>query len=153
MIDMQILRGAHVIDRSQGIDRVTDVAIADGKIHSIGEVPSAGEVIDVSGSYLSPGWIDIHVHIYGTLGFADPDSIGVYQGVTSYVEAGGPGIGTLDEFLALLGGRTTTALYAGPYLRPLGILSLNFIEGDVRTITNVPIADWLDFKKNHPGLL
>ena len=84
---MQILRGAHVIDRSQGIDRVVDVAIADGKIHSIGQTFEEAEVIDVSGSYLSPGWIDIHVHVYGTLGFADPDSIGVYQGVTSFVEA------------------------------------------------------------------
>ena len=63
------------------------------------------------------------------------------------------GIGTLDEFLALLGGRTKTALFAGPYIRPLGILSLNFIEGDVRTITNVPITAWLDFMKAHPGLM
>ena len=97
--------------------------------------------LDLTGSYLTPGWIDIHVHVYGTLGFADPDSIGVCQGVTSYVEAGGPGIGTLDEFLALLEGRTKTTLYAGPYIRPLGILGLNFIESDVRTLTNIPIAD------------
>src|SRR5436190_8945198 len=147
MIDMQILRGAHVIDRSQGIDRVTDVAIADGKIHSIGEVPSAGEVIDVSGSYLSPGWIDIHVHVYGTLGFADPDSIGVYQGVTSFVEAGGPGIDTLAAFAALTDGRMRTRLYVGPYcMRPIGLISLNFIEGDTpRTLTHIPIVKWLDY--------
>ena len=147
MTTMQILRGAHVIDRSQGIDRVTDVAIADGKIHSIGEVPSAGEVIDVSGSYLSPGWIDIHVHVYGTLGFADPDSIGVYQGVTSFVEAGGPGIDTLDEFAALTDGRMLTRLYVGPYcMRPIGLISLNFIEGDTpRTLTHIPIVKWLDY--------
>ena len=73
--------------------------------------------------------------------------------MTSYVEAGGPGIGTLDEFLALLEGRTKTTLYAGPYIRPLEILGLNFIESNVRTLTNIPIADWLDFHKAHPGLL
>ena len=148
-----VLKGAHVIDPSQGIDRVADIAIENGKIRSLDNLPANAEIVDLKGSYVTPGWIDIHVHIYGTLGFADPDSIGVYQGVTSYVEAGGPGIGTLDEFLALLGGRTKTTLFAGPYIRPLGILSLNFIEGDVRTITNVPIADWLDFKKAHPGLM
>ena len=146
---MQILRGAHVIDRSQGIDRVVDVAIADGKIHSIGQTFEEAEVIDVSGSYLSPGWIDIHVHVYGTLGFADPDSIGVYQGVTSFVEAGGPGIDTLDEFAALTDGRMLTRLYVGPYcMRPIGLISLNFIEGDTpRTLTHIPIVKWLDYMK------
>ena len=148
-----LLKGAHVIDPGQGIDGVQDIAIENGKIRPVAGLPSDVETIDLAGSYLTPGWIDIHVHVYGTLGFADPDSIGVCQGVTSYVEAGGPGIGTLDEFLALLEGQTKTTLYAGPYIRPLGILGLNFIESDVRTLTNIPIADWLDFKKAHPGLL
>ena len=66
-------------------------------------LPPDARTIDVSGCYLTPGWVDIHVHVYGTLGFADPDSIGVCQGVTTYVEAGGPGIDTLDEFLATAG--------------------------------------------------
>jgi dihydroorotase len=148
-----LLKGAHVIDPGQGIDGIRDIALENGKICSLEGLPPNVETIDLTGSYLTPGWIDIHVHVYGTLGFADPDSIGVCQGVTSYVEAGGPGIGTLDEFLALLDGQTKTTLYAGPYIRPLGILGLNFIESDVRTLTNIPIADWLDFKKAHPGLL
>jgi dihydroorotase len=149
-----LLKGAHVIDPAQGIDGVKDIAIENGKIRPVENLPPDVETIDLKGAYLTPGWIDIHVHVYGTLGVADPDSIGVYQGVTSYVEAGGPGIGTLDEFLALLGSdEIKTTLYAGPYIRPLGILGLNFIESDVRTLTNIPIADWIDFKKAHPGLL
>ena len=148
-----LLKGAHVIDPAQGIDGIEDIALENGKIRPVEGLPSDVETIDVTDSYLTPGWIDIHVHVYGTLGFADPDSIGVCQGVTSYVEAGGPGIGTLDEFLALLGSGLKTTLFAGPYIRPLGILGLNFIESDVRTLTNIPIADWLDFKKAHPGLL
>lgn len=148
---VRVLRGAHVIDHAQGIDRVTDVAIEDGKIRSIGEAPPGAEIIDVSGCYLSPGWIDIHVHVYATLGFADPDSIGVYQGVTTFVEAGGPGIDTLDEFAALTDGRTITRLYVGPYaMRPLGLISLNFIEGDsVRTLTHIPVVKWLDYMKEN----
>src|SRR4029078_10363416 len=109
-----LLKGAHVIDPGQGIDGVQDIALENGKIRPVEGLPSDVETIDLMGSYLTPGWIDIHVHIYGTLGFADPDSIGVCQGVTSYVEAGGPGIGTLDEFLALLGNtEIKTTLYAG----------------------------------------
>ena len=88
-----VLKGAHVIDPSQGIDRIADVLVVDGKIGAVGDVavPPGAEVIDLAGHYISPGWIDLHVHAYGTLGFANPDSIGVYQGVTSFVEAGGPG--------------------------------------------------------------
>lgn len=148
-----LLKGAHVIDPGRGIDGIEDIALENGKIRPVEGLPPGVKTIDLTGSYLTPGWIDIHVHVYGTLGFADPDSIGVCQGVTSYIEAGGPGIGTLDEFMALLSGQTKTTLYAGPYIRPLGILGLNFIESDVRTLTDIPITEWIDFHKAHPGLL
>src|SRR5688572_6204904 len=90
-----VLKGAHVLDAEQGIDRVADVHVANGKIQFVGsrEIAPDAEVIDVAGHFLSAGWVDIHVHAYGTLGFSDPDTIGVYQGTTSYVDAGGPGIG------------------------------------------------------------
>src|SRR5438445_12982203 len=104
-----LLKGAHVIDPGQGIDGVQDVALENGKIRPVAGLPLDVETLDLTGSYLTPGWIDIHVHVYGTLGFADPDSIGVCQGVTSYVEAGGPGSGTLGAWRAAPEGRTTTA--------------------------------------------
>ncbi len=153
--DCTVLTGARVIDPAQNIDRVTSVTIADGKILSVGDepAPAGAAVIDLSGHCLTPGWVDIHVHAYGTLGFADPDSIGVYQGVTSFVEAGGPGIGTLDECVAMTRNRIVTSLYLGPYLRPLGLIGLNFIEGDPRTLGNVPIDRWIDWAAANPGLL
>ena len=146
-----VLKGAHVIDPSQGIDRIADVLVVDGKIGAVGDVavPPGAEVIDLAGHYISPGWIDLHVHAYGTLGFANPDSIGVYQGVTSFVEAGGPGIGTIDEFMVLLKDRTVTDLYVGPYIRPLGIIGLNFIEGDIRSLDTIPVNRWMEFAKEH----
>jgi dihydroorotase len=150
-----LLKGGHVIDPAQGIDGVANVYVVDGRIAGVGQItpPSGTRIIDVAGQYVTPGWIDLHVHVYGTLGFADPDSIGVYQGVTTYVEAGGPGIDTLPEFLALLHGRTKTSLFVGPYLRPMGIIGLNFLEGDPRSIGDVPVARWIDFMADHPGLV
>ena len=151
--DVVILRNAHVVDPMRNVDRITDVAIRGGKIASVEDLDAAAAtVIDLTGHYLSPGWIDIHVHAYGTLGFADPDSVGVYQGVTSFVEAGGPGIGTLDEFVALMGG-LNTSLYVGPFIRPMGLLGLNFIEGNIRTLGEVPITKWLDFAQEHRDIL
>jgi dihydroorotase len=152
--DSLVLKGAHVLDAEQGIDRVADVHLANGKIAFVGsrDITPDTKVVDVSGHYLSAGWVDIHVHAYGTLGFANPDTVGVYQGVTSFVDAGGPGIGVLDQFMELLG-HLETSLYAGAFIRPMGLLGLNFIEGDVRTLGEVPITRWVDFAKRNRDML
>lgn len=152
--DQFVLRGGHVLDPEQGIDRVTDVHVAGGKIAFVGEKDIApdAKIIDVSGQYVSAGWVDIHVHAYGTLGFANPDTVGIYHGVTTFVDAGGPGIGVLDQFMELLGG-LKTSLYAGAFIRPMGLLGLNFIEGDVRTLGEVPITRWVDFARQHRDML
>ena len=149
-----VLKGAHVVDSSQGIDRVTDVHVKDGKIAFVGdrETPPAAQIIDCAGYYLSAGWVDIHVHAYGTLGFSKPDSVGVYQGVTSFIDAGGPGIGVMDEFMELLG-TLKTSLYAGAFIRPMGLMGLNFIEGNVRALDDVPITRWIDFAKENRDIL
>lgn len=149
-----VLKGAHVVDPEQGIDRVADVHIAQGKIQFVGskDIPSNAEVVDVANSYLTPGWVDIHVHAYGTLGFARPDTVGIYQGVTTFVDAGGPGIGVLDAFIELVGD-LKTSLYAGAFIRPMGLLGLNFIEGDVRTLGEVPVTRWVDFAKQNRDVL
>jgi dihydroorotase len=147
-----ILRNAHVIDPDQGIDRICNVLVADHKIAAIGEVDSAPGVdeLDLQGSYLTPGWIDIHVHAYGALGFSDVDSIGIYQGVTSLVDAGGTGITTLDEFMALVRDRSETNIYAGPHIHPLGILGF---EAGGRGLHRIEIERWVEWNNQHPGVL
>lgn len=150
-----VVRGGHVIDPAQGIDRVADVLIEHGRITRVGDgpVPADAEMVEAGGHYVSPGFVDIHIHAYGTLGFADPDSLGIWQGVTSFVEAGGPGIDTFDEFLALLSGRTITDLYAGLWLRPIGLIGVNYIEGDARSLMEISIAKWMDAVADHGDIL
>ncbi len=61
-----LLKGGHVIDPANGLDRIMDVGISGGKIAAVAvNLPSseAGKVVDVSGLYVTPGLIDIHVHI------------------------------------------------------------------------------------------
>ncbi len=59
-----LLRGGHVIDPSQGIDRVADILIVDGVVESIDPqgAPEDAEVLDVSGKLVFPGFVDMHVH-------------------------------------------------------------------------------------------
>src|SRR5215831_10646947 len=99
------LKGAHVLDPEQGIDRIADVHLADGKIQFVGsrELTPNTKVVDLSGHYISAGWIDIHVRAYVSLGFAKSYIFGVSQGLTTFVGTFGPGIGVLAPSMMLLG--------------------------------------------------
>lgn len=99
-----ILKGGNVIDPSQGLNGVYDVAIDRGTIAAI--TPSVTEearaVIDVRGKTLTPGLIDTHAHVYRggtppTLG-VDADLIGVRAGVATVVDAGSAGCNTFEGF-------------------------------------------------------
>ena len=53
-----------MIDPSQDLDQVADVLVAEGKVEALGEMrASAEEVIDASGLIVTPGLIDMHVHL------------------------------------------------------------------------------------------
>src|SRR5271163_1849530 len=61
-----LLKGGHVIDPANHLDAVMDVAVSAGKIAAVAkDIPasSSGRVVDVAGFYVTPGLIDIHVHI------------------------------------------------------------------------------------------
>lgn len=59
-----IIRNGRVIDLASGVDEVRDIAVRDGMIASVGSVDEASaQVIDASGCMVTPGWIDVHVHL------------------------------------------------------------------------------------------
>lgn len=60
-----LLRGGRVVDPSQDLDRRTDVLIEDGKVAGVGNVATrkSGETIDVDGCVVTPGFVDMHVHL------------------------------------------------------------------------------------------
>ena len=63
---MQMIRitGGRVIDPSQGIDRVADVWLDRGRVLAIGERNETPDVvIDAAGMIVTPGLIDVHVHL------------------------------------------------------------------------------------------
>ena len=62
-----LLKGGRVIDPKNGVDALANVAVKDGKIAAVGsEVDGeATKTLDVTGYYVTPGLIDIHLHAYG----------------------------------------------------------------------------------------
>jgi dihydroorotase len=99
-----LLKKGHVIDPKNKIDGQMDVAIVNGKIFQVAkDIPAknAKKVIDVSGLYVTPGIIDMHVHAFnGTdvdayiangLTSLPPDAFTFRAGVTTVVDAGSSG--------------------------------------------------------------
>jgi len=95
-----VLKGGRVIDPSQGIDKVTDIAFADGKVAAIGDGLSAEDTRDVSGKIVSPGLIDLHTHVYwgGTSLGVEAELVARSGGVTTFVDAGSAGPGNFHGF-------------------------------------------------------
>jgi dihydroorotase len=61
-----VVRGARVVDPREGLDRVLDVVVEDGRIASMAEgatAPDGAEVVDGAGRHLMPAFVDPHVHL------------------------------------------------------------------------------------------
>jgi dihydroorotase len=61
-----LLKGGHVIDPANRVDEVRDVAVRDGKISAVAkDIPASAalKTVDATGLYVTPGLIDIHVHV------------------------------------------------------------------------------------------
>ena len=82
-----IIRGGTVIDGTGAPGYRADVAIKDGKIAAVGDIPhdDNARVLDAAGLAVSPGFIDSHAH--SDISFLEDDSGAskLYQGVTTEV--------------------------------------------------------------------
>jgi dihydroorotase len=98
-----ILRGGHVIDPSQKINAIMDVAFKGGKVAACKpnlKPDTNTEIRDVSGYIVTPGLIDMHTHVYwgGTSLGIDPDQFARTSGVTTSVDTGSAGPGNWRGF-------------------------------------------------------
>ncbi len=64
------IRGGRILDPARGIDRVQDLWLDQGRVAGLGEDAPAAlrnrpdvEVIDATGAVVTPGLVDIHVHL------------------------------------------------------------------------------------------
>ena len=115
-----LIHGGTLIDVEAGSSTAGDVLIRDGIVVAIGNVPedeaaAADERFDASSCHVSPGWIDIHTHVYNHGIFAtsrlDADRVGLGQGVTCLVDAGSSGAVTIDAFPRVVHETQRTPVY------------------------------------------
>ncbi len=97
-----LLKGGRLIDPAGAKDGLFDIRVCNGRIDAIGTnlEPNGATVIDVKDHIVTPGLIDVHLHLMkglGTFG-VDPDIFGVGSGVTTVVDAGSAGHTLLNVF-------------------------------------------------------
>ena len=66
MSDVTIIEGGRVIDPASGTDGVRAVVLKDGLVADVAERverPSGARVVDARGRWVTPGFIDLHVHL------------------------------------------------------------------------------------------
>lgn len=143
-----LIRGGHVIDPSQNLSTVTDVAIAAGKVARIAPNLSptlARQTLDARGKIVTPGLIDIHVHVYdgvAPLGIpADPNCIA--KGATTVVDAGSAGAHTFPGLRQYVIRMAETRVFA--------LLNISVI-GQSTLSTDNPFGELLDLRYANPKL-
>lgn len=138
-----LLKGGHVIDPKNKIDGQMDVAITNGKISAVAKDISAKDakkVIDVNGYYVTPGIIDMHVHVFNgadvdayianALTSLPPDGFTFRAGVTTVVDAGSSGWRNFPQFKKQTIDKAQTRVLALLNIVGNGMVS-RFMEQDV----------------------
>ena len=137
-----LIKGGHVIDPKNGVNRIMDVAVAGGKIARVAEniAPAEAEkTVDAAGLYVTPGLIDIHVHVYTGTGNRNsytgdrsvyPDGFTFRSGVTTVVDAGSSGWSNFPDFKDRVIDRQKTRILALLNIVGKGMAGRNDIEQD-----------------------
>ena len=158
-----LLKGGHVIDPKNNIDGVMDVAISEGKISRVAQgisATNARRVVDVEGFYVTPGLIDMHVHVFAGNDpdsyianghtSVSPDGFTFRAGVTTVVDAGSSGWRNFRTLKSQTIDRAQTRVLALLNIVGTGMFG-RFEEQDVTDMNPVMAANMIS--KLYPEIL
>jgi dihydroorotase len=143
-----LIKGGRVIDPSQDLSAVRDVAILGRTVAGVSEEiaeADARHVLDARGLIVTPGLIDIHVHVYdgvAPLGIP-PDPNCVAKGVTTVLDAGSAGAHTFPGFRKYVIDVAETRVRA--------LLNISVVGQSTLSPDN-PHGELLDLRYANPGL-
>ena len=156
-----LLQGGHVIDPKNGISAVRDIAIKDGAIAAVAahlDPASALKVVKATGLYVTPGLVDMHVHVYAGTGerasYAGdlsvyPDGFTFRVGVTTVADAGCSGWRNFEDFKDRVIDRSKTRVLAFLNIVGHGMRGGKF-ESDLTDMEAAPAAE---MALRHKGLI
>jgi dihydroorotase len=156
-----LIQGGHVVDAKNGLSAVRDVAIRDGKIAAVSEhidPATALKTVSAKGLYVTPGLVDIHVHVYASTGEAHsyagdnsvfPDGFTFRVGVTTVADAGCAGYKNFEDFKEHIIDRSKTRVLAFLNIVGAGMRGPKY-ENNLADMDPQPAAE---MAKKHPGLI
>ncbi len=140
-----LIRGGRLIDPARGIHAVRDVAFAGGLVAAVGEnlpTAEAARVIEATGRLVTPGLIDLHVHVFEGVshyGIA-PDPTCLAKGATTVVDAGSAGADTFPGFRKYVIETSATRIFAQLNISSMGMIAERIGELDDLKWASVPRA-------------
>jgi dihydroorotase len=156
-----LLQGGRVIDAKNGISAVRDVGIKDGKIAAVAEHLDANDAlktVNLSGLLVSPGLVDIHVHVYAGTGERSsyagdnslyPDGYTFRIGVTTVADAGCAGWRNFEDFKQRVIDRSKTRVFAFLNIVGNGMRGGKY-ENNLEDMEAAPAAE---MAKRYPGVI
>lgn len=153
-----LLRGGHVVDPANGTDGVLDIAIAGERIVATGEAAgrlAARRTIDLGGALVTPGFIDMHVHVYEWVtNFGLPaDWAGIQSGATTIVDQGSAGAWTLGGFKAYIADPARTDVRSFVSINVAGALQGGMEGTTLHNPGMVSVDSLLQVAAEHPRLV
>jgi dihydroorotase len=137
-----LIKGGTLVDPAQKIHAVRDVAFANGVVAAVGEdLPGAEarEVLDARGRIVTPGMIDLHVHVFpGVSHFGiEPDPTCLAMGATTVVDAGSAGADTFPGFRKYVIEVSETRIFAQLNISSQGMLTREIGEFEIPEYADV----------------
>jgi dihydroorotase len=156
-----LLKGGHVVDTRNHLSATLDVAIEDGKIAAVAKAidpATALKTVDVSGLFVTPGLVDIHVHVFASTGEARsyagdysvfPDGFTFRTGVTTVADAGSSGYRNFEDFKTHIIDRSKTRVLAFLNIVGAGMRGAKY-EDNLADMEAAPAAE---MARKYPGVI
>lgn len=151
-----LVRGGRVIDPSQGLDGSFDVGIRSGLVADLApEIDPAGwrEVIDADGRIVTPGLVDLHVHVYPGVSHygISADRYCLSRGATTVLDAGSAGAQTFDGFRRYVIDEQETRIRALLNISVTG--TLTDLRGELRDLEYADVGRAMRTVEEHRDLV
>ncbi len=155
-----VLKNGTLIDPKNRISAKRDIALKDGKVAEVAaSIPAAKakRAVDVSGLYVTPGLVDLHVHVYASatkpsaycgVSSVYPDDHSFRNGVTTMVDAGTSGWKSFEDFKSRVLDHARTRVLV--MLNIVGAGMCGAVEQDTREMDSQQAAA---MAKKYPNLI
>lgn len=146
-----VVRGGLVFDAQTRTVAPGEVYLEGGVVSAPFDPADGDTVIEATGLLVTPGWIDLHTHVFQGQDLAvDPGVLGPRTGVTTMIDTGSVGAHLYGAFALSTLRDAKTRIKAFLNISTIGTTSI-LLAGELRQIDYIDEAACIDVIHAHPG--